>query len=105
MEWQPVLTLWERARVAYAQAGRGMVVSFEADTDDTRYVLPSEIVEQLGGEPAFGDLVAAMCWAAASYDPETEAAVAIEDAEGWSVLIVREDGAQIIGTFVFRPLQ
>jgi hypothetical protein len=78
------------ARRAFAVGGRGCLVRF--GEDEPRYATVSEIAVRLEAHPDATMLLTAVSEAVERYDPAREAAILLEVASGYQVLILSPEG-------------
>lgn len=84
-----------RARLAYASAGRGCIVSIPSE--EPRYATVSELAARFDSEADSTMLLTAISEAVERYNPEDEAVVVIESDKGFEVSIVTAAGRESVG--------
>lgn len=87
------------ARRAFVIAGRGCLV--KVGEDAPRYATVSEIAARLEPHPDATMLLTAVSEAVERYDPFTEAAILLETARGYQVLILSYEGYDYVGGLDF----
>ena len=90
--------LLRRAREAFLEQGRGFVVVVEG-RDEPHYGFIDELQKALTDDEDDADFLKAAAEAVAAYDPETEAVVIDERAEGIFIVIVGSTETRVIGEF------
>jgi hypothetical protein len=90
----------DAARRAYEIAGRGCLVRL--GEEEPRYVKVDEIAARLEPHPDATMLLTAVSEAVERYDPATEAAILLEVANGYQVLILSREGYDYIGGLSFE---
>ena len=91
----------DRAKEAFKIAGRGCVVRISED--EPHYATVSAIAARLEPYPEATMLVTAVSEAVERYDPATEAAILLETARGYQVLILSREGYDYVGGLDFVP--
>ncbi|GEM_PF-1162421 len=90
----------EDARRAFQIAGRGCLV--RVGEDEPRYATVAEIAARLQPRPAATMLLTAVSEAVERYDPSREAAILLETASGYQVLILSPEGYDYVGGLTFE---
>ena len=85
----------ESARYGYGRAGRGCIVRI--GEDEPRYATVAEIAARLEPHPDATMLLTAVSEAVERYDPSREAAILLEVASGYQVLILSPEGYDYVG--------
>jgi hypothetical protein len=88
------------ARCAFEIASRGCLVRLEED--EPRYATVAEIAARLEPHPDATMLLTAVGEAVERYDPSTEAAILLEVASGYQVLILSPEGYDYVGGLTFE---
>jgi len=91
----------EGARRAFAIAGRGCLLRI--GEDEPRYTTVAEIAARLEPHPDATMLLTAVSEAVERYDPSREAAILLEVASGYQVLILSPEGYDYVGGLSFGP--
>ena len=89
------------ARRAFELAGRGCLVRL--GEDEPRYATVSEIAARLEPHPDATMLLTAVSEAVERYDPSREAAILLEVASGYQVLILSPKRYDYVGGLDFAP--
>jgi hypothetical protein len=95
-----VLDTIDGARRAFEIAGRGCLVRL--GEDEPRYATVSEITARLEPHPDATMLLTAVSEAVERYDPSREAAILLEVASGYQVLILSSEGYDYVGGLTFE---
>jgi Bacterial regulatory proteins, luxR family len=90
----------DNARRAFERAGRGCLVRL--GEDEPRYATVTEIAARLEPHPDATMLLTAVSEAVERYDPSREAAILIEVASGYQVLILGPEGYDYVGGLTFE---
>ena len=96
-----ILDTIDGARRAFEIAGRGCLVRM--GEDEPRYATVSEIAARLEPHPDATMLLTAVSEAVERYDPAREAAILLEVASGYQVLILSPEGYDYVGGLSFEP--
>jgi len=90
----------DSARRVFERAGRGCLVRL--GEDEPRYATVAEIAARLEPHPDATMLLTAVSEAVERYDPSTEAAILLEVASGYQVLIISTEGYEYVGGLTFE---
>jgi hypothetical protein len=85
---------------AFEIAGRGCLVRI--GEDEQRYATVAEIAARLEPHPDATMLLTAVSEAVERYDPSREAAILLEVASGYQVLILSPEGYDYVGGLTFE---
>jgi hypothetical protein len=88
------------ARRAFAIAGRGCLVRL--GEDEPRYATVAEVTARLEPHAETTMLLTAVSEAVERYDPSREAAILMEVASGYQVLILSPEGYDYVGGLTFE---
>ncbi|HEY5276092.1 MAG TPA: hypothetical protein VIK38_06085 [Coriobacteriia bacterium] len=88
------------ARRAFEIAGRGCLVRL--GEEEPRYATVAEIAARLEPHPDATILLTAVSEAVERYDPSREAAILLEVASGYQVLILSPEGYHYVGGLTFE---
>jgi len=88
------------ARRAFERAGRGCLVRH--GEDEPRYAIVAEIAARLEPHADATMLLTAVSEAVERYDPAREAAILLEVASGYQVLILSPEGYDYVGGLTFE---
>jgi hypothetical protein len=89
------------AKRAFEVAGRGCLVRI--GEDEPRYAKVEEIAARLEPHADATMLLTAVSEAVERYDPSREAAILLEVASGYQVLILSPEGYDYVGGLDFKP--
>jgi hypothetical protein len=95
-----ILDMIDGAKNAFDIAGRGCLVRL--GEDEPRYARVEEIAARLEPHPDATMLLTAVSEAVERYDPAREAAILLEVASGYQVLILNPEGYDYVGGLTFE---
>jgi hypothetical protein len=90
----------EGARRGFEIAGRGCLVRIGGD--EPRYATLAQVAARLEPHPETTMLLTAVSEAVERYDPSREAAILLEVASGYQVLILSPEGYDYVGGLTFE---
>jgi hypothetical protein len=95
-----ILDTIDGTRRAFEIAGRGCLVRISED--EPRYATVAEVAARLEPHPDATMLLTAVSEAVERYDPSREAAILLEVASGYQVLILSPEGYDYVGGLTFE---